>query len=96
MTTIKIKENQSVLDVACQTIGTLEGAFIFALINGLSITDDINSNDVYLIPETASKKNEISTYFLTKKVELATGFPRVEIASYGVGEMIIENNFIVR
>jgi hypothetical protein len=32
--------------------------------------------------------------FLTKKVELATGFPRVEIASYGVGEMIIENNFI--
>jgi hypothetical protein len=69
---------------------------IFALINGLSITDDdINSNDVYLIPETASKKKMKLTYFLTK-VELATGFPRVEIASYGVGEMIIENNFIVR
>jgi hypothetical protein len=65
-------------------IGTFRRRVIFALINGLSITDDINSNDVYLIPETASKKMR-TNLFLTKKVELATGFPRVEIASYGVG-----------
>jgi hypothetical protein len=30
---VKIKENQSVLDVVCQAFGTTETAFAFALLN---------------------------------------------------------------
>jgi hypothetical protein len=93
---IKIKENQSVLDVVSQVIGTAEASFIFGALNDLAITDDIHSNDILKVPVTELKKNEISSYFLQKNIELATGFPLVEVGEYGIGEMIIENNFIVR
>ena len=92
----KIKENQSVFDAVCQSLGTAEASFAFALLNGLAVTDDIFSNEVFELPETELKKNEISGYFSEKNVELATGFPLVEEGSYGIGEMIIGNNFIIR
>ena len=93
---ITIKENQSLLDIACQTIGTAEAVFAFAMLNGLSITEDVFSNDVFEVPNASIKKNEISGYFSEKNIELATGFPLIEVASYGIAEMIIENNFIIR
>jgi hypothetical protein len=93
---VKVKENQSVLDVVCQAFGTAEAGFAFALLNGLSISDEIHSNDIFELPSNSLNKNEISSYFSEKNTELATGFPLVEVADYGIGDMIIENNFIVR
>lgn len=94
--TIKIKENQSVFDVVAQIYGTAEASFFFGAFNNLAITDDIYSNDVLKVPVSDLKKNEISSYFLQKNIELATGYPIITISEVGVGEMIIENNFIVR
>lgn len=93
---IVIKENQSILDVACQAFGTAEAGFAFAMLNGLALTDDVFSNNVLELPAIDVKKSEISGYFSEKNIELATGFPLVEVPSYGIGQMIIQNNFIVR
>jgi hypothetical protein len=94
--TVKIKENQSVFDIVTQTLGTAEASFLFGALNDLAITDDIYSNEILKVSVSEIKKNEISSYFLQKNIELATGFPLLETYLFGIGEMIIENNFIVQ
>lgn len=91
-----ILENQSVLDAATQYLGSLEAIFDFCLENEISISDDMNSNDVVNIPESLFKKTEISNHFSEKKIELATGFPLIEEEDFGgIGVMIISQTFIV-
>lgn len=92
---IKIVENQSVLDAVTQHFGTLEEVFVFCLENGLSITDDLQSNDVLTLPAAINTQTEASNYFAEKNIKLATGFPLVEASAYGIGAMIIEDTFIV-
>jgi hypothetical protein len=92
---VKIKENQSVLDVVCQAFGTTEAAFAFALLNGLSVSDEIHSNDIFELPSNSLNKMKFRRIF-EKNTRTCNRFPTCRVADYGIGDMIIENNFIVR
>lgn len=90
-----IIENQSVLDATVQHLGNLEAAFDFCFKNGKNLTEDLFSNEVVEIPESLDQKADVSNYFAEKSIELATGFPLIEEIEIGIGEMIIQQTFIV-
>lgn len=95
MAKVTILENQSVLDVVTQYLGTLEASFVFCIENNLSLTEDLISNTKVEIPETKEKVALVSDYFAEKKKDLATGYPLIFPDPIGIGEMIIEQTFIV-
>lgn len=90
-----VKENQSILDLVTQNVGTIEAAFEFCATNSLSISEDIFSGQVVDIPDSVEKNIEVADYFTGRKIELATGFPIIEAPLGGIGYMQIGTNFIV-
>ncbi|QHB38503.1 hypothetical protein lotta81_gp045 [Flavobacterium phage vB_FspM_lotta8-1] len=95
MTEVLIIENQSVLDIVTQHLGTLEASFEFCLANGKALSEDMFSNETVIVPQSTNKKTDILNYFAEKKVELATGYPLIDNEVFGIGEMIILQNFII-
>ena len=47
---VPARNNQSLLDIALQTLGSAEAAFDIALINGMSITDELFVGQILQIP----------------------------------------------
>lgn len=45
METLKVKSGQSLLDMAVEHSGGMEGAFPLAEVNGISLTDDLSVGD---------------------------------------------------
>lgn len=92
---ITVIENQSVPDVIAQNYGSLEAAFSFLLLNDLSLTDDLVSNDQYEVSEDVNRNLDITEYFQAKKIQLATGYPLIDEENVGIGVMIIGQTFII-
>ena len=96
MTTI-ILHNQSFLDLAIQHTGSVENAFILALQNGKSLTDDLVAGEqLYL--ENTKNHNDILSYYQSKKLQPATGVSRTGDSSFqlrGIGYWVISNDFKV-
>jgi len=92
---LKVKENQSILDVVSQSLGSLEAAFAFCLVNEVSISEDLSSGQFVEIPDSPDKNVDVLNYFSAQEQELASGFPLTEDLSGGIGVMIIEQTFIV-
>ena len=47
---VPVRNNQSLFDIALQTLGCTEAAFDIALINGISITDELLTGQILQIP----------------------------------------------
>ena len=71
MRTIKVSENQSLLDFSIQTAGDASAAFALALANDISITDELQTGQE-LIPAGMAAK-EITDYYTNRKLKPATG-----------------------
>ena len=71
MTTI-ILHNQSFLDLAIQHTGSVENAFVLALQNGKSLTDDLVAGEQLYLENTKNNK-DILSYYQSKKLQPATG-----------------------
>jgi hypothetical protein len=95
MAKIIIVENQSVLDVVTQYLGTLEASFAFCIENNISLTDDLTSNEKVEITKTKENVSLVSDYFAEKKKDLATGYPLIFPDQLGIGTMTLEQTFIV-
>ena len=96
MTTI-ILHNQSFLDLAIQHTGSVENAFVLALQNGKSLTDDLVAGEqLYL--ENTKNNQDILSYYQSKKLQPATGVSHTGGSSLqlqGIGYWSIQSEFII-
>ena len=94
---IVVLHHQSFLDLAIQHTGSVENAFLLALSNGKSLTDDLTAGE-QLSLENAQNNKDILSYYQSKKLQPATGVSRTGDSSLqlqGIGYWVISNDFKV-
>ena len=94
MTTI-ILHNQSFLDLAIQHTGSVENAFVLALQNGKSLTDDLVAGEQLYLENTKNNK-DILSYYQSKKLQPATGVSHTGGSSLqlqGIGYWVLGYEF---
>jgi hypothetical protein len=93
---MKVLEGQSIFDIAIQRCGSAEAAFDIALLNDLSITDDLTTGQELIVPYIAN--TSVADYYTRKHLLPATGVT-VDLESTitigGLGYMAIGIDFIV-
>ena len=65
---MKMLEGQSLFDIAIQSCGSAEAAFEFAVLNGVSLTDDVTIE--LSVPDVVDA--DIASYFANKRLQPAT------------------------
>jgi len=93
---VKVDNRQSIIDVTIQTAGDASAAFAFAMLNGLSITDD-PVTDVEL-SETDAVNNEVVVFYTNNSIIPATGITTTAenaLIEEGVEFWGIEYDFVV-
>ncbi|MDB4157980.1 hypothetical protein N9609_00665 [bacterium] len=91
-----VKQGQSFLDKTTQLTGSFENALEIAVLNGLSITDDVVIGLV-VEPSEVTNKRVVASY--NEFNEPATNISQSEIEALetiGIGIMVIEDTFIVK
>ena len=96
MTTI-ILHNQSLLDLAVQHTGAVENTVALAVVNGLSLTDDLPSGAEIKLPDSVNKDNDVLNYYSAKRLQPATAviLPPEEERLEGIGYWVIQTDFKV-
>jgi hypothetical protein len=91
----KVYNSQSFFDKVIECTGSIENAFKMALLNGISVTDDIVIGQQLKIPPVTNKV--IVEFFgdLNRPATMITQSQIEEIENIGIGKMIIGTNFIV-
>lgn len=67
---IKVLKGQSVIDIAIQELGSVEGVYTLATQNGISITDELVPGQEIQLPNIQNKS--ISAYYANKAIKPAT------------------------
>ena len=70
MKTVTVLDRQSIFDIAIQHCGAAEAACDIALLNGISITDELPANSVVKMPSIHD--NTIVDYYLQNNIIPAT------------------------
>ncbi len=73
-----ITERQSLLDIALQHSGSMEAAFEIALLNELSLTDDLAAGTQVVLPENDGNK-EVENYYAVNDLRPASAITQAEI-----------------
>lgn len=92
---IIVLHHQSFLDLAIQHTGSVENAFLLALQNGKSLTDDLVAREQLSLENTKNNK-DILSYYQSKKLQPATGMSHTGNSSLqlqGIGYWVISNDF---
>lgn len=91
-----VLEGQSLIDVAIQCCGSAEAAYEIAVLNGLSITDDLAAGRELNIPTAVNAT--IVSYYTQKGIKPATGIT-TEAENALIGEGIeywaLEYDFVI-
>lgn len=66
------KQHQTIIDLAIQSTGSAEAAFELALMNGYSITDDVETGHVLSVPDVVDV--DVLNYFTQKGIQPATAW----------------------
>lgn len=94
---IKASEGQSIIDLAVQELGSVEAAFVFALKNDLSLSDDTVPGQEFSLTDVEDKT--LVNYYAQKNIKPATGLSDADntIAqdNEGIGYWTIGTDFIV-
>lgn len=90
-----VHQGQSFIDKVLETTGSIDNAFAMALLNGMSITDDVViGQEVKTTGVTL--KSVVSIYNEKKRPATAITMEKLqEIESKGIGYMRIGSTFIV-
>lgn len=94
---IIVLHHQSLLDLAVQHTGSVENAFVLALQNGKSLTDDLVAGE-QLSLENPKNSKDILSYYQSKKLQPATGVSHTGDSSLqlqGIGFWAIQSEFII-
>lgn len=93
---MRVSERQSIYDIAIQLGGDLEAVMELALINGLSITDELSAGQLVQVPEILNA--DTVNYFQLKGIvpetagiEIDESLPILE----GIGYWAIDVDFVV-
>lgn len=93
---VKVKDRQSLLDIAVQTSGSMEAACDLAAANGVSLTDTLQDGQVLdTVPVVSA---ETVRRYSVQQIEPATALSAEELsalAQEGINFMGIEIDFIV-
>jgi hypothetical protein len=91
----KIYQGQSFLDKVIECTGSVDNAFEMAVLNGVSITDDVMVGQE-LNPSTITNGLIFGLFGeLNRPATMITKEQIAEIENIGIGKMIIGTNFIV-
>ena len=91
-----VLHNQNLFDIAIQENGNVLTVFELALLNGMSITDNIEPAQKLEVAKSPLVFPELVDYFAVKEQVVATGgIDTLEVRPTGIGFMIIQNDFIV-
>lgn len=97
---IKILNSQTLQDIAIQYCGTLEALFDIALLNNISVTQELSPGQILNIPKVDYGFQEVVNYFSINKIEPATELTKEMISiiegNTGIDYWSIENNFIIQ
>ena len=96
---VKVKERQTMFDVALEYCGTFESAMQMALLNGVDLTEDIPTNAVLELPSV--DKPRIAANFQSLRHTPATAITQDEINAIlatgeGIGYWEIGYDFIIQ
>jgi len=67
---MKVLQGQTLIDIAIQELGSAEGAFELAVLNGLSVTDDLDPGRELQLPAVVNRS--IAEYYANKGIKPAT------------------------
>ena len=90
-----VKQGQCFLDKVTQLTGSFENALEMAVLNGLSMTDEV-AKGLVVNPTEVTNKRVVASY--NEFNEPATNISQSEIEALetiGIGIMVIEDTFIV-
>ena len=96
---IKILHNQTLLDIAIQQYGSATMAINLAIENNLSLTEVNEVGTPLIAPSKDNETRLIAEYFQNKGLKPATAINDLDVVipvDFGIGEMIIEESFIIR
>ena len=95
MSSIVVKQGQSLMDIAIVYTGDVNTCFQIASLNNLSITAQLEKGQILAVPEVVNKK---IVELFPEKHQPATDLSDIEgteVELEGVGYWIINKNFIV-
>lgn len=94
---VTVLNNQTLQDIAIRYCGTIAAVIDIALLNNISITQELDPGQILIIPIKDYGFQEIVNYFILESKEPATSLAEENIISIesGIGYMQIENNFKV-
>ncbi len=95
---VKIVEGQSLFDIAIQRLGSAEAALEVAILNGLSLTDELTTGETLQLPGVINKA--MAGYFKGKNIIPTTGAvagddESGELIKEGIGYWAISVDFVV-
>ena len=67
---MKVSQGQSLIDIAIQECGSAEAAIQIAVENGLSVTDDLATGTILIVPEASNKA--VAAYYAAHSIKPAT------------------------
>lgn len=88
MANTRLIEHQSIIDVTIQECGSIASLFDFALINGISITEEAEIGNKLEIPPLKAKP-EIANFLKKQSINIATAVP-TSAADYYI-QQLFEN-----
>lgn len=95
-----VLNNQTLFDVAIRHCGTVEAAAAIAIINNVSITQDLLPGQLLELPTQYYGNVETVNYFKTNKIDPATALTEAQKVlnegNSGIDYWQIENNFIIQ
>lgn len=93
---VKVKDRQSLLDMAVQTSGSMEAAFGLAAANGVSLTDTLADGQV--LDTVAAENADTVRRYSVQGIQPATALSEEKMAALaqeGINFMGIEIDFVV-
>lgn len=90
---VTVKQGQTLFDIAIQTAGDAAAAFHAALLNGLSLTDDLTAGVALIAPQIANRR--MQAHYADNAILPASAQNAGGSKPEGIGYWVVENDFIV-
>ena len=97
---IIVLNNQTLIDIAIRYFGTVEAVLAIAVLNSISVTEELIPGQTLELPNVDYGFQEVVAFFRVNKMQPATALTQdnneIIEGDSGIGFWIIEDNFIVQ
>ena len=95
---ITVKDRQSLFDIAIQYLGSVEGVWLLAEKNNISITDELEDGTILKYDSTDIIDTKVAEHYAQERVSPATDIDDKELNTLlyggeGIGYWRVEKNF---